>query len=190
MVLKMSGADFGWRMLECDTVGKRGCYPCSYCVPIVTSECTLFTRMRKGDKLSHLGESLLFNLFFLLVKADVSHPHFSTIALAHSHSSGLQRHYSSRKRRKRGIDIQTSLVTSSLSSLYGNRTKIQALKNVLRHPIKLLLQSPRPLCLVLLISKDLNTNKISQKVCIQNLIGCHTSGKVTKGPGRVLQKTL
>ena len=44
----------------------------------------------------------------------------------------------------------------------------------------------RPLCLVLLISKDSNTNNISQKVRIQNLIGCHTSGKVTKGPGRVL----
>jgi hypothetical protein len=51
------------------------------------------------------------------------------------------------------------------------------------------IQSPRPLCLVLLISKDSNTNKISQKVRIQNLIGCHTSGKVTKGPGRVLYET-
>jgi hypothetical protein len=31
-----------------------------------------------------------------------------------------------------------------------------------------------------------NTNKISQKVSIQNLIGCHMSGKVTKTQGRAL----
>jgi hypothetical protein len=45
---------------------------------------------------------------------------------------------------------------------------------------------PRRLCLVLLISKDPDTNKISQKVRIQDLIKCHTSGKVTKAPGRAL----
>jgi hypothetical protein len=43
------------------------------------------------------------------------------------------------------------------------------------------------------VSKDSNTNKISQKVRIQNLIGCHTSGKVTKAPGRgtvIVTRTL
>jgi hypothetical protein len=73
------------------------------------------------------------------------------------------------------------------SRLRGSSEHIVYRLSTSRTPYSCLLQyPPRIHCLVLLISKDSNTNKISQKVRIQNLIGCHTSGKVRKALGRAL----
>jgi hypothetical protein len=76
---------------------QSGCFPCSYFVPIVSSARILFTRV---TSVNHYSSKILF----LLLRTAVSYPQSSTIALALSTSSGLQRHYSSRKRRKRGVE--------------------------------------------------------------------------------------
>ena len=71
----------------------------------------------------------------------------------------------------------------------GDNCRSRVTDRLRRKRIGRIQYSPRNHYLVLLISKDSNTNKISQKVRIQNLIGCHTSGKMTMVPGRVLYAT-
>jgi hypothetical protein len=43
--------------------------------------------------------------------------------------------------------------------------------------------TPRRICLALSITKGLTANQNFYKVRIENLIGRHTSGKVTNAPG-------